>query len=97
MAIMTAMSRILAGLLCLILTACAESPFRSEAEQCRYLLDRAYAELDSAKAINPSAAADITRAAGLISAATVQRQFDKHSLCIDKVERARELLAPYRG
>ena len=91
------MSRALACLVLCALAACARNPFRSEADQCRYLLDRAYAELDTAKATNPSAAADIARAAGLISAATVQRQFDKHRHCIDKAERARGLLAPYRG
>lgn len=91
------MSRILACLVACLLAACARNPFRSDAEECRYLLDRAYVELDTAKAINPSAAADIARAAGLISAATVQRQFDKHRNCIDKAERARGLLAPYRG
>lgn len=90
-----ALTRLFLGLAILFIGACTRNPFISDAEQCQRLLDAAYTDLDRAQAKNPSATADIAHAAALISAATVQKQFDKQPNCIDKAQRARELLHPY--
>lgn len=80
-----------------LLNGCAHKPepARTPNEECRYQIDEGYKDLDRAKSANPSSAADIFRAAAILSAATVQRQFDKFPECIDKATRARELLKPY--
>lgn len=77
------------------LGACARNPLASPADQCRSLTDAAYEDLQRADPKNPAAAVDIARAAALLSAATVHRQFDKFPNCIDTAERARNLLKPY--
>lgn len=90
-------SRLLIVIVCLTmsLTGCAKNPGSAPAEQCRTLLEAAYADLDKANTNNFSGAADVTAAAGLLSAASIQRQFSKYPNCIDKAERARALLRPY--
>lgn len=77
------------------LAGCARNPASPQAEQCRTLLEAAYADLDKANSSNFSGAADVTSAAALLSAASIQRQFSKYPNCIDKAERARALLRPY--
>lgn len=88
-------SRLLLSFVLLVTGGCAERLFRAPADECRALLDKGYAELELADTPNPSAAADIVRAVGLLSAATFQRQFEKYPDCIDKAARARVLLKPY--
>lgn len=74
---------------------CARNPFRTPADECRALLDKGYADLELVGSPNPSAAVDIARAVGLLSAATFQRQFEKYPECIDQAGRAHDLLKPY--
>ena len=78
-----------------VAAGCARNPFRTPADECRALLDKGYAELERVGSPNPSAAVDIARAVGLLSAATFQRQFEKYPQCIDQAGRAHDLLKPY--
>jgi hypothetical protein len=80
---------LISAALCLGLGACAANPRISQAEACANGLDRAFAELEDAKAKGFSGTVSWTKAAGLLSAAKVQQQFDKYPNCIDKVNRAR--------
>lgn len=74
----------------LILTACPGPPKDIElAEQCERGLDAAYDELDFAKAKGFGGTVDWTKAASLLSAASVQKEFGKYPNCVDKVRRAR--------
>lgn len=59
------------------------------ADQCEQGLKTAYAELDFAKAKGFDGTVDWTKAASLLSAASVQQEFRKYPNCIDKVKRAR--------
>lgn len=73
-----------------LLAACPGPPKDIElAEQCDQGLKAAYAELDWAKAKGLSGTVDWTKAASLLSAASVQQEFRKYPNCIDKVSRAR--------
>lgn len=74
----------------LITSACAGQPAHPpQAEQCSAGLKTAYAELNFAKAKGFDGKVAWTKAAGLLSAAEVQKQFGKYPNCIDKVKRAR--------
>jgi len=74
----------------LLVTACPGPPQDFElAEQCERGLDAAYDELDFAKAKGFGGTVDWTRAASLLSAASVQKEFGKYPNCVDKVRRAR--------
>jgi hypothetical protein len=66
------------------------------AQQCSQGLDVAYAELEKAKADGFGQAVQVTKAASLIAAAGVQKQFEKYPNCVDKVQRARAYLADVR-
>jgi hypothetical protein len=79
---------LISAVLCLDLGACAANPRVSQAETCANGLDRAFAELENAKAKGFSGTVSWTKAAGLLSAAKIQQQFDKYPNCIDKVNRA---------
>ena len=59
------------------------------ARQCSDGLDTAYKELDFAKAKGFGGTVDWTKAASLLSAASVQKEFAKYPNCVDKVRRAR--------
>lgn len=74
----------------LVLSACPGPPADVElAEQCKRGLDAAFAELDLAKANGFSGTVAWTKAASLLSAASVQKEFGKYPNCVDKVRRAR--------
>ena len=73
----------------LLLTACAGQPQRDLAAECDQGLRSAYAELDLAKAKGFDGKVEWSKAAGLLTAAKVQQQFEKYPNCIDKVKRAR--------
>jgi len=77
---------------CLGLGACGSKPRMSQAERCSNGLDRAFAELDGAKASGFSGTVSWVKAASLLSAAKVQQQFEKYPNCINKVNRAREYI-----
>ena len=59
------------------------------AEQCASGLKKAYQELDFAKAKGLDGTVDYTKAASLLSAASIQQEFGKYPNCVDKVKRAR--------
>ncbi len=52
-------------------------------------LNVAYEQLDFAKAKGFSGTVDWTKAASLLSAASIQQEFGKYPNCVDKVRRAR--------
>ncbi len=73
-----------------LLTACAGRPDRpSLARQCETGLNLASNELDLAKAKGFSGTVEWAKAASLLSAAAVQKQFEKYPNCVNKVEKAR--------
>jgi hypothetical protein len=49
----------------------------------------AYEQLDFAKAKGGRGTVDWTKAASLLSAASIQQEFGKYPNCVDKVRRAR--------
>ena len=70
--------------------ACSGSPKDLElARQCSSGLETAYEELDFAEAKGFGGTVDWTKAASLLSAASVQNEFGKYPNCVDKVQRAR--------
>ena len=72
------------------IAACPGAPRDIElAKQCRSGLKVAYEELDFAKAKGFSGTVDWTKAASLLSAASIQQEFAKYPNCVDKVRRAR--------
>lgn len=74
----------------LALGACSGAPKNPAlASQCEKGLEIAYEELDFAKAKGFSGTVEWTKAASLLSAASVQKEFGKYPNCVDKVERAR--------
>ena len=72
---------------------CASNPSPSLGKQCEKGLSVAYQELDLAKAKGLEGTVEYTKAAGLLSAAKIQYEFEKYPNCIDKVKRARALIA----
>lgn len=74
------------------LPAAAQSKDGLEA-QCAKGLDAAYAELDLAQAKGVGGVADMSWAASLLAAAKTQQQFGKYPNCIEKVNRARRIIA----
>lgn len=72
------------------LAACPGPPKNIEAaERCENGLKIAYDELDHAKTKGFGGTVDWTKAASLLSAASIQKEFRKWPNCIDKVQRAR--------
>lgn len=73
-----------------LLGACPGSPKdMATAEACDDGLNAAYDELDLAKAKGFGGTVDWTKAASLLSAASIQKEFGKYPNCVDKVRRAR--------
>lgn len=56
--------------------------------ECEHLLKQAEHAMADAKARGLGGAVEITKAAGLITAARIQQQFKKYPNCIDKAHRA---------
>ncbi|GMQ76923.1 MAG: hypothetical protein BMS9Abin01_2227 [Gammaproteobacteria bacterium] len=72
------------------IAACPGAPRDIElARQCKSGLKVAYEELDFAKADGFSGTVNWTKAASLLSAASIQQEFGKYPNCVDKVRRAR--------
>ncbi len=77
------------GIACSV-AACSGAPKDIElAEQCTNGLKVAYQELDLAKAKGLSGTVNWTKAASLLTAASIQQEFGKYPNCVDKVRRAR--------
>jgi len=73
-----------------VAASCSGAPKDLElARQCSDGLDTAYKELDFAQAKGFGGTVDWTKAASLLSAASVQKEFAKYPNCVDKVRRAR--------
>lgn len=83
----------LSCVLCLGLGACSSVPPSNLADACANGLDQAFAELHDAKAKGFSGSVSWIKAAGLLSAAKVQQEFEKYPNCIDKVRRARRYIS----
>ncbi len=60
-----------------------------QGRQCSQGLDAAYGELRAARAEGLGDTMELTKAAGLLTAAKVQYEFEHYPNCIDKVRRAR--------
>ena len=70
--------------------ACRGGPMDIElAKQCRSGLNVAYEELEFANVKGFGGTVDWTKAASLLSAASIQQEFGKYPNCVDKVRRAR--------
>ncbi len=80
----------------LLVSGCSGRVGGDVARQCSEGLDAAYAELDKAKVDGFGEAVEVTKAASLLAAADVQKQFEKFPNCVDKVRRARAYLADIR-
>lgn len=72
--------------------ACAAQSTSSQERQCANGLAAAYEELKAAEAAGLSGKVDWSKAAGLLTAAKVQYEFQHYPNCINKVQRARALL-----
>lgn len=81
----------------LLVMACTGMPGGPLAEECSNGLSTAYSELNSAKAEGLDGTVDWTKAAGLLTAAKVQYEFEHYPNCIDKVNRARVYIKRARG
>jgi hypothetical protein len=75
-----------------VLAGCSGHPQSDLAAECERGLDAGFAELERAKARGLDGTVDWGKAAALLSAAKVQRQFEKYPNCIEKVGRARVYL-----
>ncbi len=73
-----------------LVAACAGAPKDARlAQQCERGLKVAYEKLDFAGAKGFGGSVDWTKAAGLLTAASIQQEFGKYPNCVDKVRRAR--------
>ena len=82
-----------AAVLTLLLAAgCQTNPASPAAKQCYYLLKKAEKELSIAKAKGFSGTVEVTKAATLITGASIQYEFGKYPNCIDKAKRARKFI-----
>ena len=81
----------------LFLTACAGNPNSGQAAACRDGLSAAYKELSVAETEGFGGSVDYTKAAGLLTAAKVQYEFEKYPNCINKVQRARAYIRSSKG
>jgi hypothetical protein len=73
--------------------ACSGRIASGIAQECSDQLNLAEAELNKAKADGLGEAVSITKAASLLAAAAVQKQFEKYEGCVDKSQRARAFIA----
>lgn len=72
-----------------ILAGCETNPSSSSARECLSGLKAAKQELNYAKTKGFSGTVEYTKAATLITGASIQYEFGKYPNCIDKVKRAR--------
>lgn len=81
---------------CTTLAACSTRISGDLAQECSQGLSQAEAEMQRAKADGLGDAVSLSKAAALITAAAIQKQFEKYPNCIDKVQRARAYIADAR-
>lgn len=89
----TVYALLVSATLSLSLCACSSVPPTSLADACANGLDQAFAELHDARAKGFSGSVSWIKAAGLLSAAKVQQEFEKYPNCINKVQRARRYIS----
>jgi hypothetical protein len=80
-----------------LIGACSGNPGGSQAQACKNGLSTAYKELDLAETEGFGGTVEYTKAAGLLTAAKVQYEFEKYPNCIDKVGRARAYIRRSKG
>ncbi len=78
---------------CLVLAACGEPGEVSYRPACEQGLEEGFAALGRAEARGLKGSADWTRAASLLSAARVQKEFGEYQNCTAKVGRAEVYLS----
>lgn len=90
----TTMKKIAYSLLFVVflITGCETNPASQSARQCQDGLKAAYKELNFAEAQGFSGTVEYTKAATLLSGASIQYEFGKYPNCIDKVKRARQFI-----
>lgn len=79
----------LCGALLLVVTGCSGARNIKQEMACSEGLEIANRELEQAKINNFSDTVALTKASSLLTAAAIQKQFEKYPNCINKVERAR--------
>jgi hypothetical protein len=75
-----------------LIAGCETNPASQSARQCQEGLKAAYKELNFAEAQGFSGTIEYTKAATLLSGASIQYEFGKYPNCIDKVNRARKFI-----
>lgn len=93
---MTRYRTLIIAVAALAVGGCSGRIASSVAQNCSEELSLAEAEMDRAKADGLSEAVSISKAAALITAAAVQKQFEKYEGCIEKAQRARAYIADAR-
>ena len=81
------------ALLCLVVAACAEPGEASYRPACEQGLADGFAALGRAEAGGLKGSANWTRAASLLSAARVQKEFGEYENCAIKVQSAQSYLS----
>ena len=81
------------AVLCLVTAACAEPGEASYRPACESGLAEGFAALGKAEARGLKGSANWTRAASLLSAARVQKEFGEYQNCAVKVQSARSYLS----
>ena len=75
-----------------IIAGCETNPSSASARQCLSGIKAAKAELNFAKTQGFSGTVEYTKAATLITGASIQYEFGKYPNCINKVKRARRFI-----
>ena len=75
-----------------LLAGCETNPSSASARQCLHGLKLAKKELNFAKTQGFSGTVEYTKAATLITGASIQYEFGKYPNCIDKEKRARRFI-----
>jgi len=79
-------------LLTFLIAGCETNPSSASARQCQQGLKQAYKELNIAKVKGFSGTVEYTKAATLLTGASIQYEFGKYPNCINKVKRARKFI-----
>lgn len=75
-----------------LIAGCEINPSSKSARQCQHGLKLANKELNFAKTQGFSGTVEYTKAATLLTGASIQYEFGKYPNCIDKVKRARRFI-----
>lgn len=75
-----------------LIAGCQTNPASPSARQCQHLLKKANQELNYAKTKGFAGTVEYTKAATLLTGASIQYEFGKYPNCIDKAKRARRFI-----